>query len=49
MKFVIYQIYLAKMLLLEKDESHNVQVKELGEILLVSENLKSHWEIGEKS
>jgi len=29
-----------------KDESHNVQVKTWGDPL-VSENLKSHWEIGE--
>ena len=29
-----------------KDESHNVQVKKWGDPL-VSENLKSHWEIGE--
>ena len=46
MRFIIYQISLAKMHLLGKDESDNVQIKTWGDPL-IKENIKSHWEIGE--
>ena len=46
-EILIYQIFPSKDAPIGKDESNNVQIKTWGDPLK-KENLKSHWEIGEK-